>query len=70
MTERRPQANITIIENPEGYSAGCFGYRIDIGDATWCNGGYPSQEQAEAAARRRVGLLNRYGVIPEATNIV
>lgn len=70
MTERRQYANITIIENPEGYSDGSWGYVITIGDATWLAGGYPSREQAEAAARRRVGLLKRDGVIPAETAIV
>lgn len=69
-TERRQYANITIIADPEGYSEVCWGYRIDIDGSEWCNGGYPSREQADEAARRRVGLLNRDGVIPAATIVM
>jgi hypothetical protein len=53
-SENRPAKpmKIEIVNNPEGYSTGFFGYTFTIGARIWKDGGYSTAEAARIAGQK------------------
>ena len=53
---------ITIVENPQGYSKGFFGYSIRTEGKEWTDGGYGNQKLAEIAAKKMSKEIKKLGL--------